>query len=270
MKNSSLLLLAALTLSTLVTNSQAVKALKKVLELKIPIEGGANGASVAWHPVLKKYYAAMAGNIDYSLSVFDATGKRISPEEQKTLFDIRGLWYNPVAKAIQMNGYNEFGWAEYKLNAKGLPAEVKELFTGKIQPDEQSTGALNTKENILYFFNGEGNIEKYGLADGIYLDDISLKLGKTKDAEMNEGGNDDVISDYNGSTVIYTGVAGAEIGLLNHANRAVELYNIRTGFLSKKLSFPDDAPIPEYLNFSYTNGICWLFDKDSRIWKGYK
>ena len=46
--------------------AQNTKDLKKVMELQIYGEGGANGACVAWHPAQKKYYAAMAGNVSLS------------------------------------------------------------------------------------------------------------------------------------------------------------------------------------------------------------
>lgn len=270
MKTRSLGLLMALVFHTILLHGQATKPLKKILELKIAMEGGANGASVAWHPVLKKYYAAMAGNISYSLSVFDATGKRLSPDNQETMFDIRGLWYNPKSKTLQMNGYSEMGWAEYKLNSKGMPTEVKTLYTGLIQPNPQSTASFNPKENVLYFLNEDGNIDKYSLAEGTFLDEITLTLGKTKNDDDDDEDNSDVLEDYNSSTVIYTGITGAEIGLLNYISNEIELYNIKTGALSKKFTFPANTPMPSFLNFSYSNGIYWLFDKELRTWKGYK
>jgi len=270
MKTKSFLLCALFAFNTAILHSQPTKPLKKVLELNITMKGGANGAAVAWHPVLKRYYAAMAGNISYPLGIFDATGKLVSPDEQATLFDIRGMWYNPNSRTIQMNGYNANGWAEYALDAKGFPTEVKELYTGLIQPGEQSTGAFNPKENVLYFLNEEGNIQRYSVSDGSYMDDISLALGKTKKDGIEGDDNEEALGNYNGSTVIYTGIGGAELGLLNHLNKQVELYNIKTGLLIKKFTFPDDAPVPQFLNFSFSNGIYWLFDKEARIWKGYK
>jgi hypothetical protein len=108
-----LLLLAAFLLVGASANSQTIKTLKKVLELKITEPGGANAASVAWHPVQKKYYAAQAGNADFPLGVFDVKGKMLSNSTQTTLFDIRGLWYNAKTKTLQANGYNDFGWTEY-------------------------------------------------------------------------------------------------------------------------------------------------------------
>jgi hypothetical protein len=272
MKKRPLLLFVLLALSAVMINAQpAAKSLKKVLELKIPREGGANAASVAWHPVQKKYYAAMAGNTSFCLGVFDAAGKRLSAPEQKTYFDVRGLWYNPKTKTLQMNGYSDFGWGEYKLNSKGFPDTVLVFHEDMNQPDEQSVGAFNPTENVVYFFNEEGNLDIYDIKNGELGDNIELTLGKTKeDADEEFTDNEDVIEDYNSSTVIYTGIAGAEIGLLNHINNEIELYNIKDGHQARKFSLPADAPVGDFLGFSYCNAIYWLFDKNERIWKGYK
>src|SRR5262245_4426823 len=99
MKKYYLLIIAAILFDFSILLTQTT--LKKVLELKMPKEGGANGASVAWHPVQKKYYAAMAGNTTYPLAVFDINGKRLSADDQTTMFDVRGLWYNSRSKKLQ-------------------------------------------------------------------------------------------------------------------------------------------------------------------------
>ena len=53
-------------------NASNAKTLSQVMKLKISAShGGSNGASVAWNPVSKKYYAAMAGNRDFPLEIFD-------------------------------------------------------------------------------------------------------------------------------------------------------------------------------------------------------
>jgi hypothetical protein len=272
MKRKTSILIVLLALSTVVVNAQpAAKTLKKVLELKIPRKGGAHAASVAWHPGLKRYYAAMAGNVSFCLGIFDAAGKRLSTPEQKTYFDVRGLWYNPHTKTLQMNGYNNFGWAEYKLNSKGFPDTISLLHEGMKQPDEQSVGAFNPKEKIVYFLNEEGNVDLYDPEDGDFRESLDLTLGKTKkDADKEFTDNEDVIKDYNSSTVIYTGIAGAEIGLLNHINSEIELYNIKDGHMVRKLSLPADAPVEQFLDFSYCNGIYWFFDRIEMVWKGFK
>jgi hypothetical protein len=261
-------LLFVVTNGFLFSNAQsAIKQLKKVLELKIPREGGANAAQVAWHPGQKKYYAAMAGNINHCMGVFDASGKRLSTTEQNTLFDVRGLWYDPNTKTLQMNGYSDFGWAEYELDAKGMPSSVRGLQKGMNQPDDQSVGAFNAKEKMLYFLTDDGNVAVYD-EDALGNDYIQLQLGQNEEDGI--GDNDDVMDQYNATTIIYTGIPKAELGLLNVDNKEIEFYDIKTGYLTRKLGLPKDAPVHNVLNFSYCNGIYWLFDTEARIWKGYK
>lgn len=266
-------LFLGVSLLTLVFNSHAQaknSVLKEVLKLEIVGEGGANGAAVAWHPIQKKYYAAMAGNISFPMGVYDIKGKRLSPDDLTTMFDVRGLWYNPATKSLQANGYNDDGWIQYTLNTKGFPSGVKDLFGGNNQPTEQSVGALNPLAKDVYFFNEDGNISVYGTKDATVKDEITLTLGVTADDDDGTSDNNDVIEYYNASTVIYTGIKGAEIGLLNYEESQIELYNIASGNMTRTLTLPTGAPAYDNLNFSYTNGIYWLFDKDTRIWKGYK
>lgn len=246
-----------------IVKAQTEKQLKKVLELKVEREGGANGGSVAWHPKLKKYYAAMAGNSSFFLGVFDTKGTLLSSKDQEVLFDMRGLWYNDNTKTLQMNGFAENGWGEYTLDKEGIPTDVTVLHEGENQPYEQSAGTFNSKEKLVYFFNEDGNIEAYDFEAGVYLENIKLSLGGKSD-------NYSLIEDYNSSTAIYTGNTGAEIGLLNHTLKEIELYNIKTGELARILLLPSDAPANNFLNFAYCNGIYWLFDKTTRTWKGYK
>jgi hypothetical protein len=264
----SLIVLCSLILLSTKLNAQKTQTLKKVLELKIPREGGANAACVAWHPVSKKYYAVMAGNTDFFIGAYNSSGKLLSPASQRALFDVRGLWYNPHTKTLQANGYNDFGWGEYKLDNKGFPTDIKVLYDDMNQPDEQSVGAYNPKQDALYFFNSEGGIDVY--KNGHYETAIELYLGKAKDDEDDYSDNEDVLEDYNTTTVVYTGIPNAELGLLNYTNKEIELYSLKDGYMTKKLTLPNDAPTKEFLNFAYCNGCYWLFDTESRIWKGYK
>lgn len=212
----------------------------------------------------------MAGNKDFCLGVFNTSGKLLSDTALKTQFDVRGLWYNPANGNLQMNGYNDSGWGEYKLNSKGIPTEVKILFSKLHQPDEQSVGAFNPKEKVIYFVNDEGNISKYDLTTSKYIDDIELHLAQTEEDEDLLADNYDYLENYNSTTVVYTGLAGAELGLLNYSDLTIELYNIKTGYKTRTLSLPDDAPVNDFLNFAFSNGIYWLFDTEERIWMGYK
>jgi hypothetical protein len=259
----------ALVLATLFTtsvNAQVEKKLAKTLELVVARKGGANGASVTWHPEQKKYYAAMAGNTAFFLGVYDAKGTLLSSEDLSTQFDIRGIWYNSATRTIQMNGYSDNGWAEYVLDERGFPSDIKVLYHDMFQPFEQSAGTFNKKDDLVYFLNEDGNIDVYELDGALYLDEIELKLGATKQSGESYS-NAAVIGKYNLSTPIYT---GDKIGLLNHKDRQVELYDTETGYMTHKLILPTEASVPDFLNFAYCNGIYWLFDTTARIWKGYK
>ncbi len=115
------------------------RTLKKVMELKMPRESsddnaGSNGGSVCWDPVVKKYYAAFAGNTLYPLAVFDATGKLLSDPELSAMQDTRGLWYNSVTKKVSGNTYNDNGWFYYTTNAKGIPTGYNTTVSGMRQP----------------------------------------------------------------------------------------------------------------------------------------
>ncbi len=246
------------------------KSLKQVLTLRIDRPGGANAASVAWHPVQKKYYAAQAGNEVYPMEVFDATGKMLSDDKLETMFDVRGFWYNPNTKTLQANGYDVAGWVDYKLNGKGIPISVTKMDIEPGKPDAQSVAAYDSKKNVVYYFDyANVGVERHNMKDGVADTTIALHLGAKTKSDMSDDQNDKK-ANYNENALIYTGVAGAEIGLLNTAEKQIELYNIATGFMTKALKLPEDAPVPTSLNFSYCNGIYWLNDRTERVWHGYK
>lgn len=266
----------------LLINAQLEKTLKKTIELKMPgiavpsvVTGedslpGKRGGSVVWHPVLKKYYAAFAGNMTFPLAVFDVNGKRLSDENQETLVDLRGLWYNPKLKKICGNGYYDIGWFSYKLDAKGIPSDVQYDFEGQNQPNAQSIGVYNNSSNQVCFLNGQF-IYSYN-ADAMQSDTtIRLYPGISNKENIDEDDNGEYLSeDYNYNVLIYTGIPKAEFGLLNIYQRQVELYNQKTGLLTQKLLLPADLPVWPAFNFSYSNGTYWAFDQDTRTWTGYK
>jgi hypothetical protein len=264
-------------------NAQLIKILKKNIELKMPakvfvskITGedsvpGIRGATVVWHPVQKKYYAAFAGNYLYPFAVFDALGKRISAEDQTCLIDIRGLWYNTKLKKICGNAYNEIGWFRYTTDEKGIPFEYEMYAEGKNQPDAQSIGVFNDKTNMVYFLEGQ-HIYFYN-EDAMQEEDSTIRLypGVTKTSDINkETDTLELPENYNANVLIYTGIAKAEFGILNIIEKQVELYNKKTGLLTQKLKFPSEVETYPKFNFCYTNGIYWSFNQDTRTWVGYK
>ncbi len=252
------------------TGDQQPKTLKQVLTLHIDRPGGANAANVAWHPVQNKYYAAQAGNETFPMEVFDANGRMLSDNNLETMVDVRGLWYNPNTKTLQANGYDNNGWVEYKLNGKGIPASITKMDIETGKPDPQSVGAYDPKKNVLYYFDYTTvGIERHKMSNGVSDTTIALHLGaKTKGDIVNE--QEVTKANYNENALIFTGIAGSEIGLLNVNDKQIELYNLATGLMTKALKLPDGAPVESSLNFSFCNGIYWLNDKTERVWHGYK
>jgi hypothetical protein len=252
--------------------AQPAKPLKQVIKLQMPEVGGSNGASVVWHPIQKKYYAAMAGNATYPIAVFDGKGKMISGDTLLTLFDVRGLWYNINTKGIEGNAYDNGGWFAYKLNAKGMPDEIKQLKEGMNQPNEHSVGSYDDKTKKIYFLN-EDSIWTYNAVSG--NEEIKTKINfgvkaSAKPAQKEETDSEDSFlqEDYN-TTAVFTGIAGAEFGVMNVVSLQVELYN-KQGYLVRTFKLPDEAPAVNRFNFAYANGIWWLFNKDDRAWYGYR
>jgi hypothetical protein len=265
-------LLAAFCITSSAIAQTKPRTLKKTIVLQMALTAeddmpGTRGASVVWHPIQKKYYAAMAGNVGYPLSVFDPGGKRISPDTHIANADIRGLWYNPFVKAIQGNQYNDYGWFQYVLTPKGLVDEVEELQEGMHQPDAQSAGAYYVpKKQVL--FQKEGTVSFYNYQTAEEETTLEIFWGMKSGQE----GLDQLDSPegiYN-SGIIYTGIKGGEIGFLNVDDRQIELYNIKTGYLTQALKIPDDATPELTFNFAFANGMYWLFDMENRKWTGYK
>lgn len=250
-------------------NSGSFKTINttRVFQIKIP-EGGANGASVVYNPKEKLYYAAQAGNASFPLVIFNSNGDIVSDAEQQTLIDIRGLWYNPKTKTIGGNGYKEFGWFTYDLNKKGLVEKINVFKEGRYQPDDHSPGVLNTEDDEVLFLDGL-NIVCYNTDGTDKRKVIKIHIG-SKTGDDTDAGTEKFDADYNTRSIIYTGITGAEIGLLNVANKQVELYSIKTGYMSRIVKLPLSFTPETFFNFSYCNGIYWVFNKETRYWNGFR
>lgn len=255
MKKLFFALLLFPVLSSLNAQNSQPRLLKKVITLLMPRTldddmPGTRGASVVWHPLQKKYYAAMAGNVAYPLGVYDIKGKRLSDDSLNCDADVRGLWYNPVKKQIQGNSYSDYGWFGIKLNAKGIPISANIFKEGMNQPDAQSVGAFQIiGQQVLFLF--EGAITFYTINGTETENTLKINWGRTKEDGISEDEEEEsgTPEDYNYSTVVYTGIKGAELGFLNTTEMQIELYNIADGFLTKKLKLPDDAPMNQSFNF---------------------
>ena len=276
----SLTLISITVLLSATTFGQKVTEVKlnQGITLQMPkktgdLNCGTRGACVTWNPLQKKYYAAFAGNGAYPFAVFNADGDRISSDTLACQVDVRGLWFNPISKQVEGNGYNTIGWFRYQLDPKGDVKSFTILNDSLNQPDPQSVGAFDVKlKKIIFFFNN--SVYFYSLNGKLNTDmNLPINLGITKAENIKLEDNIDyneVVGKYNVNAIVYTGLPGAEYGVLNAGDKAVELYDAKTGYLTKKLMLPVNASVEYSFNFAYANGMVWLFDMEHRAWIGYK
>ena len=267
-----ILLLAFCGLATL-QNAQTTRTLKPILELQMPEGSGSNGGGVAWHVEQKKYYAAFAGNADFPLTVFDKTGKRLSGEGLTTGFDVRGIWYDPIEKGIFGNAYGESGWFMLNLDESGIPVASDNVIDEMIQPDNNSVGFVSICKDAICFLNGQ-EVKVYKNQEEVMDENLRLYAGLSKKPKVVKENEDtdkyNMPENYNSNVAVCTELPKAEFGLLNISTKQIELYDKTTGLMTQILKLPTNAPTNNVFNFSFANGIYWLFDKEKRKWVGYK
>lgn len=253
---------------------QTVRPLRNVASLVMPGTAGMNGGTVTQNQKNRNYYATLIGNITFPLAIFNTTGDRISPFDLRILYDVRGLWYNPAQRTFHGNGYGDNGWFKYVMDEEGIPYNVAPLFEGQHQPFSQSVAAYSQKENLVYFLKGNAAVA-YDASTGKELPDrikffktgYSIKQPPPPDYKIDSF---KMITGYNTTTLIYTGITNSEFGLLNVEKREVELYSASTGLLFQRLQLPPEAVVKERFNFAFCNGIYWFYDNASRTWSGFK
>jgi hypothetical protein len=253
---------------------QAQKVLKPVITIQLPEGDGSNSAAIAWHPIQKKYYTSMAGNAIYAMGVYDAKGKPVQ-ENVDAENDYRGMWYNPISQRIEFNCYDAGGIGHLVLDAKGKIDSKVVDFDGMNQPHDQCVGVYHSTSNSIIYLSASYSVEKYNPKTGKVMTPLcNLYVGCKTKAEADEMDADTEASRWesrNASGVQYTGMPRAELAILNVDDRTIELYDQKTGLLTKTAySIPPSISIFSNFNFSYTNGMWWFFDKDKRKWVGCK
>ncbi|MCX6352708.1 MAG: hypothetical protein NTX03_12760 [Bacteroidetes bacterium] len=228
----------------------------KDLELVIKGEGGARGSAVAYNPKKRLYYAVICGNETFPLETFDEQGHNLFSTQAG--FDVRGMWWNPNKKRLEANGYGEYGLAVIGTNASGFATgKLDDINTKSAKPNENSIGTLNYNDDeILYYANSY--INRYGY-DGKEHDYIFLTDGFEPD-------------DVNENTVIYTGVKGMEIGLVDYSEGQVIFFNMKGEKYPEVVDLPKDdgLTISDAFKISFANDRVWFFNADNRTWTGYK
>jgi hypothetical protein len=255
-------------------SAQSVRQLRKTIELKMPKGPGDNGGTVAQNGKNRYFYATIAGNKTYSFAYFNQVGEMMSPPDLSILADVRGLWYNNALKTFQGNLFGNGGWVSYVLDDAGVPYDAKPFLPGQLQPYPNSVGQYNLRENLVHFLKGS-TVVAYNAATGAEVKErtVLLKAGYGKKtpppADLVIDSNA-VLTKYNTTTVVYTGISNAEYGLLNLETKEIELYSKNDGLISQKLKLPADAVVKDKLNFSYSNNTYFLYDARKRSWIGYR
>ena len=254
-------------------NAQSVRQLRKTIELKMP-RGGENGGTVAQNDKTRNFYATIAGNKTYSFAYFNQVGEMMSAPDLSILADVRGLWYNNALKTFQGNTFGSGGWVTYVMDDYGVPFDVKTFLPGQLQPHPNSVAQYNLRENLVHFLKGS-TVVSYNAATGAEVKEKTflLKTGYSKKvpppADLVIDSNA-VLTNYNTTTVVYTGISNAEFGLLNVQTKEIELYSKNDGLMYQKLKLPADAIVKDKLNFSFSNNTYFLYDTRNRTWVGYR
>jgi hypothetical protein len=270
-----LLLIAAFITASGFFPLYAQKTLTPTVTIQLPEGDGSNAAAVVWHPVTKKYYTSMVGNAIYSMGIYNANGKPFK-ENIDAEHDYRGFWYNPVSKRIEFNCYNTGGIGYFELYGRGLVTKNKVEFEGMNQPQDQNVGVYYPSGNhIIYLNTATYAVEKYSAKTGLPAGTLTtLRVGCKKQNEADDMDADTESSRWEGrnmNSVQYTGMAKAELAILNYDDRIIELYDQKTGLMSSKFfKIPESVTIHLSFNFCYNNGLWWFFNKDERKWVGCK
>jgi hypothetical protein len=255
------------------SKAQTTRELRKSIELFMPKGNGENGGTVAVNLKNRNIYATIVGNKTYSMAFFNGAGEMTSPPDLALLADIRGLWYNPVLKSFQANIFGG-NWINYVIDDAGIPYDVKPHFSNVPQPNANSVAVFNQRENVVYFLKGSMVVTvDINTGKPVPEKTYALKIGFTRKNPAPVDYKADSIktpSNYNSTTVIFTGITNAEFGLLNVATREIELYSKNDGLIYQKLKLPKEATPRDKFNFGYANNTYFLFDKNKRSWIGYR
>jgi hypothetical protein len=228
------------------------------LSMELQSDAGFNGAAVAWHPLFEMYYTLIAGNEEFPIDVFDAKGNHLQTRDAGR--DCRGLWYNPTYEYLEAHTYDVHDIISYVFDDFGFLTEdepYEELFELPVW-DPQAVMALDVERDAYVWYNYEENVLGIISAEtGDEMDVLPVDLPVDKEF-------------INSNTVIYTGITGAEYGLLNIDTKQVYLINKTDGKVSVTVQLPAQVVVGDAFRFSFANGHVWIFDADERRWDGFK
>ncbi len=206
--------------------------------------------SVAWHPTYQRYYVSLGSLNQMYFYSFNSTGSQLSKTQHD--FDNRGLWYNTSNNRLEGNDY--VGYLGYYPLSSGTPSGN---VTGKVKlsgiDNTQLGGVRNSANGEILFWNGTSVLRYNSSGTSLGTIDITKPDGAT----------------FNGSHMIYTGVAGKELGFYDRSNKRVYLYDISGGTFSFYVNMPASAPTPGSYGFAYANSRVFLCEWGSTFGNCY-
>lgn len=252
------LLLPAILLSAHGATGQWTPAANavKLLDSLIFTSTGITNASLVWHPVKARYYSLRPGNAAFPLETWVA-GSSTSVCTATAGVDSRGLWYNPATNAIERNCFGTLGWATLGIDAASCATGAfTTIFSGQLQATTQSVAAFDPVQNeVLTYAAATTSVQFRSRATGALVQ--TLLLTGTPVANINT------------ESIIWTGQAGYEIGLLDYVTKRVLLFSRASGAFTGQSQLPASAATHSQFRFCYTNNRVWLFTATTRKWNAY-
>lgn len=215
-----------------------------------------NHATLVWHPVKARYYSLRIGNSTFPLETWVA-GSSTSVCTATAGIDSRGIWYNPATNAIERNCFGTLGWATLDIDAAACATGAfTTIFSGQLQATDQSVAAFDPVLNqVLTYAAATTSVQFRSRATGAVVQ--TLLLTGTS------------FTNVNTESIIWTGQAGYEIGLLNYVTKRVLLFSRATGAFTGQSQLPAAAATNGQFRFCYTNNRVWLFNGLLRKWNAY-
>lgn len=234
----------------------ATKKLQHCATLKIPHSVKGDGGAVVWNPGSKLYYCSFSGSSGSPLFMFDSAGN-VSIHSAEIGLDCRALWYNARKKCLEGSASELEEYFRMELDSKGLPVQVKDIFTGNYHLFEMGMGSWVEEKNEVWYYSNRF-VHRY-------------RVRKDSDPVLFELELDDHYYDINSNALVYTGIRNAEVGLYDYVKNRILLFSRRSGKLKRILNIKHaNSPRPNSAGFSFCNGIFWLYENSEHTWYGYK
>jgi hypothetical protein len=224
---------------------------------KFQSDEGTNASAVTYIPQLKLYVTCIAGNADYPIEVFDASGKTIT--SISCGMDLRGLWYNPKTNRLEANGYGDLGWFSMPIGGNGVPTgEWTTIRTGQHQPNEQSVLSYIPSIQKLVTLNLDNNSFSF----------LSRKSGKLK-VRYHHGTPGDTEWYFNPYCAAYTGNDEYPIALLELNAGQIIYFDLKGKYLNAT-TISEGLPEMDGFRFAFANRHAFIYDETSRTWTAYR